>query len=59
MTVFCVRNLHRLPCEVNLPQHILFDALVALNIHAEMDSPDDGNEVGALEELMAANGYGH
>jgi hypothetical protein len=54
-----VRNLHRLPCEVNLPQHVLFAALVALNTQAEMDNPDDRHEVGSLEELMAAHGYSH
>lgn len=54
-----MRNLHRLPCEVSLPQHVLFAALVALNVQAEMDDPETQNEVGSLEELMAANGYSH
>lgn len=52
-----MRNLHRLPCEVNLPQHVLFAALVALNTQAEMDDPETRNEVGSVEGLMAAHGY--
>jgi hypothetical protein len=39
VTVFCVEQLRRLPCEVDVPMHMVNRAIIALSVEAERRKP--------------------